>query len=152
MKLLLLLIALALFDAASDPWTVKELVQPKALADRLQAKENLPILFVGFPHSLAQNGSHITGATMVAGPTSKAEGIEALKKAVVDLPRDKELFIGYCGSLPFRIKCRANIRPAYSALHDLGFTNVKVVMIETNLHTDWIEKGYPSEKTAPVPQ
>jgi hypothetical protein len=28
----------------------------------------------------------------------------------------------------------------------MGFTNVKVVMIETNLHTDWIEKGYPSEK------
>ena len=147
MKLLLLLIALTLFDAASDPWTARELVQPKALADRLQGKENLPIFFVGFP-TLWRNGAHIAGATM-AGPTSKAEGIEALKKAVVDLPRDKELFI-YCGCCPF-IKC-PNIRPAYTALRDLGFTNVKVVMIETNLHTDWIEKGYPSEKTPPLPQ
>lgn len=147
MKLLFLLAAFAFFDGASDPWSAQEIVQPKALAGRLQANENVPVFYVGFP-TLYRNGSHVKGAAL-AGPCSKAEGIEALKKAVAQLPRDKELFI-YCGCCPF-IKC-PNIRPAYSALHDMGFTKVKVVMIETNLHTDWVEKGYPSEKAAQASQ
>jgi len=143
MKLFVLLAAFVLFDAAPDPWSAKEIVQPKTLADRIQAKDPAPIFYVGFP-TLYRNGSHIAGARL-AGPCSKAEGLDELKKAVAELPRDKELFI-YCGCCPF-IKC-PNIRPAYAALHDLGFSNVKVVMIETNLHTDWIEKGYPSEKAS----
>jgi len=143
MKLIVLLAVLVLFDGAPDPWSAKEIVQPKTLADRIQAKDKAPIFYVGFP-MLYRDGSHIAGATL-AGPCSKAEGLEALKKAVAELPRDKELFI-YCGCCPF-VKC-PNIRPAYSALHNLGFNNVKVVMIETNLHTDWIAKGYPSEKAS----
>jgi thiosulfate/3-mercaptopyruvate sulfurtransferase len=144
MKLVLVLAALSLFADAQDPWAAQEIIQPKVLANRIQAKDQLPIYYVGFP-TLYRNGAHISGATL-AGPCSKAEGLDALKKAVAALPRDKELFI-YCGCCPF-VKC-PNIRPAYSALHEMGFSNVKVVMIETNLHTDWIEKGYPSEKTAP---
>ena len=145
MKLLLILAAFALLGAPPDPWTAKEIVQPKALAERIQAKSQPapPIYYVGFP-TLYRNGAHVAGAVL-AGPCSKAEGLDALKKAAGEWPRDKEIFI-YCGCCPF-IKC-PNIRPAYSALHDLGFSNVKVVMIETNLHTDWVDKGYPSEKTA----
>jgi hypothetical protein len=144
MKLILLLAAaFAFFDAAPDPWNANEVVQPKILADRIQSKESLPIFYVGFP-TLYRNGLHVAGATL-AGPCSKAEGIDALKKAAAELPRDKEIFI-YCGCCPF-LKC-PNIRPAYTALHQMGFGNIKVVMIETNLHTDWIEKGYPSEKAA----
>jgi len=141
MKLLLLLATFTLF-AAQDPWADQEIVQPKTLADRIQAKEQPPLFYVGFP-TLYRNGPHISGA-ILAGPCSKAEGLDSLKKSIAELPRDKELFI-YCGCCPF-VKC-PNIRPAYSALHEMGFTNVKVVMIETNLHTDWIEKGYPSEKS-----
>jgi thiosulfate/3-mercaptopyruvate sulfurtransferase len=141
MKLLFLLAALAFFDGQTDPWSAKEIVQPKTLADRITAKDQPLVYFVGFA-TLYRNGPHIPGAAL-AGPCSKAEGIDALKKAAADVPRDKEVFI-YCGCCPF-IKC-PNIRPAYSALHDMGFTNIKVVNIETNLHTDWIEKGYPSEK------
>jgi len=143
MKLFVLFAALTLSAASTDPWSEQQIVQPKALADRIQAKDQAqpPIYYVGFP-TLYRNGSHITGAVL-AGPCSKAEGVDALKKAVGELPHDKEIFI-YCGCCPF-IRC-PNIRPAYTALHDMGFTNVKVVTIETNLHTDWIEKGYPSEK------
>jgi thiosulfate/3-mercaptopyruvate sulfurtransferase len=144
MKLLLVLAAFSVFAAAEDPWPAQQIVPPKALAERLQAKEQPPIYYVGFP-TLYRNGAHILGASL-AGPCSKVEGVDALRKAVADLPRDKELFI-YCGCCPF-VKC-PNIRPAYSALHDMGFSNVKVVMIESNLHSDWIEKGYPSEKTSP---
>ena len=116
-------------------------LRPSPIACR--PKNQCPSFYVGFP-TLYRNGAHVSGA-ILAGPCSKAEGLEALKKAVAELPRDKELFI-YCGCCPF-VKC-PNIRPAYSALHEIGFTNVRVVMIETNLHTDWIEKGYPSEKSS----
>jgi thiosulfate/3-mercaptopyruvate sulfurtransferase len=143
MKLLLVLAAFSVLASAQDPWPDKDIVQPKTLADRIQAKEQVPIFYVGFP-TLYRNGAHVSGA-ILAGPCSKAEGLDTLKRAVAQLPRDKELFI-YCGCCPF-VKC-PNIRPAYSALHEMGFTNVKVVMIETNLHTDWIEKGYPSEKSS----
>ena len=143
MKLVFLLAALSLFEPSSDPWSSKDIVQPKVLADRLTSQDHPPIYYVGFP-TLYRNGAHISGA-ILAGPCSKAEGLDALKTAVANLPRDKELFI-YCGCCPF-IKC-PNIRPAYSALHDMVFTKIKVVVIETNLHTDWIEKGYPSEKSS----
>jgi thiosulfate/3-mercaptopyruvate sulfurtransferase len=143
MKLFLLIAALVFLDATPDPWTAKEVIQPKTLADRIQAKsEPAPLIYyVGFP-TLYRNGAHIAGAAL-AGPCSKTEGLDALKKAVAQLPRDREIFI-YCGCCPF-VKC-PNIRPAYSALHEWGFSNVKVVRIETNLHTDWTDKGYPSEK------
>ncbi len=140
-SILALALALAFFDAAPDPWPADHVLQPKALADRLEAKEKLPIFYVGFP-TLYRNGSHIPGA-ILAGPCSKPEGLASLKEAAAKLPRTQELVI-YCGCCPF-VKC-PNIRPAYSALHEMGFTNVKVVVIETNLHTDWVERGYPAEK------
>jgi hypothetical protein len=143
MKLLFVFASFALFALAQDPWPDKEIVQPKVLADRITAKEQPLVFYVGFP-TLYRNGAHVSGA-ILAGPCSKPEGLETLKKAVSEIPRGKELFI-YCGCCPF-VKC-PNIRPAYSALHEMGFTNVKVVMIETNLHTDWIEKGYPAEKSS----
>jgi rhodanese-related sulfurtransferase len=143
MKLLSVFAALALYAAAPDPWTDKEIVQPKVLADRIMAGDQPLVFYVGFP-TLYRNGAHVSGA-ILAGPCSKAEGLEALKKAVAALPRDKEVSL-YCGCCPF-VKC-PNIRPAYSALHEMGFSNVKVVMIETNLHTDWIEKGYPSDRSS----
>jgi hypothetical protein len=136
------LAAIGLLAAQPEPWANKETVEPKTLADRIQAKDQLTIFYVGFP-TLYRNGAHVQGATL-AGPCSKAEGLDGLKKAAAELPREKELFI-YCGCCPF-VKC-PNIRPAYSALHDMGFSHVRVVKIETNLHTDWIEKGYPAEKT-----
>jgi len=42
-------------------------------------------------------------------------------------------------------KC-PNIRPAFAKLHALGFTNVQVLKIPTNMHTDWDVPGYPLEK------
>jgi hypothetical protein len=143
MRLAFLFLVSSLIAASQDPWGQREIVQPKILADRITAKDQPAIYYVGFP-TLYRNGAHILGATL-AGPCSKAEGLDLLRKAVSDLPRDNEVFI-YCGCCPF-VKC-PNIRPAYSVLHDMGFTQVKVVMIETNLHTDWIEKGYPAEKAA----
>ena len=124
-----------------DPWQAKELIQPSALAAGLNTGDKPPIFYVGFP-ILYKGGAHIAGATL-AGPCSKAEGLDALKKAVADLPRGQKLVI-YCGCCPF-VKC-PNIRPAYKALHEMGFSKLEVLMVETNLHTD--SKGISSRRKA----
>jgi len=121
-------------------------VQPEETA-RLLSAGNRPrpfVIYVGFPS--LYNGAHITGA-ILAGPASKPDGIDQLRQVVKDMPRNHAIVI-YCGCCPFD-KC-PNIRPAYSTLKDLGFSDIKVVVIPTNLHTDWVSKGYPTTK-GPMP-
>jgi hypothetical protein len=89
-------------------------------------------------------GRHIAHA-INAGPASKPEGIEALKKAVAGLAKDADIVI-YCGCCPM-LEC-PNIRPAYRTLKELGFTHVRVLSLPTNLHTDSVGKDYPSEPPA----
>ncbi|MES1262295.1 MAG: rhodanese-like domain-containing protein [Acidobacteriota bacterium] len=124
---------------AGDPWTAQDLVQPKDVA----ADIGTPLLLhVGFP--VLYRSAHITGSRY-AGPGSKAEGIETLKKAVAGQPKDREIVL-YCGCCPWD-KC-PNMRPAFAALHALGYTHVKAMVIPENLKVDWIDKGYPTEKRA----
>jgi hypothetical protein len=135
--------AVALLGSAnsdnSDPWTAQALLQPSELVTWLSAPERTKpaIFYVGFP--VLYRGAHIRDAVL-AGPCSKADGLELLTQAVSKLPRDREIVL-YCGCCPFQ-KC-PNIRPAYKAVASLGFSRVKVLVIETNLHTDWVVKGYP---------
>ena len=120
------------------------LMQPEELAGLL-SKSNRPrptLIYVGF-HPLFV-GAHIQGA-IFAGPDSKPEGIEQLKAVVRNIPR-KHAIVVYCGCCPFD-KC-PNVRPAYRALKELGFEHARVVHIPANLHTDWVEKGYPTTKGA----
>jgi thiosulfate/3-mercaptopyruvate sulfurtransferase len=126
----------------SDPWTPGELVQPVELAKAIESGHAPIVLSAAFP--VLYRGKHIVHA-INAGPTSKPEGIEALKNAVANLPKDADLVI-YCGCCPM-MKC-PNIRPAYRTLKELGFTHVRVLSLETNLHEDWVAKGYPSEGSA----
>jgi thiosulfate/3-mercaptopyruvate sulfurtransferase len=124
-----------------DPWAATELIKPEELARRLTAKDSPPpILFVGF--AVLYRGARLPGA-LLAGPCANPQGIEELKKAAKSLARDQEIVI-YCGCCPF-VKC-PNVRPAYATLRDLGFKRIRVLVLETNLHTDWVAKGYPAEK------
>jgi thiosulfate/3-mercaptopyruvate sulfurtransferase len=128
-----------LLSAGTDPWTDNDLVQPERVSKDLRT----PLLIhVGF--AVLYRASHITGS-VYAGPGSKEEGIADLKKAVAAQPRTREIVL-YCGCCPFD-KC-PNIRPAFAALHEMGFTHVKVMVVPTNLKTDWIDKGYPTDKRA----
>jgi thiosulfate/3-mercaptopyruvate sulfurtransferase len=111
------------------------------LATALQsplAKEPV-ILCVAFP--VLYKSKHIRHA-IFAGPGNKPEGIEELKKAVAELPKDSDLVV-YCGCCPMD-KC-PNIRPAYRTLKELGFTKVRVLNIPTNMNADWYTKNYPTE-------
>ncbi len=62
---------------------------------------------------------------------------------MASLPKDKQIVL-YCGCCPWN-RC-PNVGPAYKRLHDLGFTNVKVLYIANNFGDDWVNKGYPAVK------
>ena len=122
---------------SAEPWTASEIVTPAALAEHL--KPSL-VIHVGFP--ALYHGAHIAGS-IYEGPGSKPEGVEALKKAVAGEPRDREIVL-YCGCCPWD-RC-PNIRPAFAALKAMGFTRVRALEIPTNLKTDWIDHGYPTDR------
>jgi len=115
------------------------LVQPQELAGTL-AKGSKPAIFQVGPNVLYRS-KHIPGAAY-AGPGSKAEGIELLRTAVKDMPRDREIVI-YCGCCPWD-RC-PNVKPAFEALKQMGFTKVKALYLYQNFKTDWIDKAYPVE-------
>jgi hypothetical protein len=135
----LLLMTLACAEDTADPWPASAMLEPATLANTLQSGKAPTIVSVAFP--VLYRGRHILHAVN-AGPGSKPEGIEALKKAATAYPKDTEIVL-YCGCCPM-VKC-PNIRPAYRALIELGFTRIRVLNIPTNIHTDWVGKDYPSE-------
>lgn len=137
-----ILAASAFLAGSDDPWPPADLIQPGMLAQQLKSGPNPAVFSVAFPVLYKQK--HLPHA-INAGPGSKPEGLEALKKAVAGLPKNAEIVL-YCGCCPM-VKC-PNIRPAYTALKSLGYTKVRVLDIPTNMHEDWYSKGYPSEPGA----
>jgi len=126
-------------ETSADPWKHAELLKPEELAKMLNADETHCIICVTFPVLYRQK--HIPGARL-AGPTNKPEGIAALRAAVSGLHRDAEIVI-YCGCCPMK-NC-PNVRPAYGALRRMKFSDIRVLDLPTNFHTDWETKGYPVE-------
>jgi thiosulfate/3-mercaptopyruvate sulfurtransferase len=126
-----------------NPWTAAESVEPARLAAELASASSgskPTILYIGFRPLF--EGAHITGATF-HGAASTAQGLVDLKKWASTLPRATHLVI-YCGCCPFGY-C-PNIRPAFVALHAMGFTHLRVLVMPNNFASDWVEKGYPVEK------
>ncbi len=129
--------------ADDNPWTAVDAVEPSKLAGELaraNQSERPAILYVGFKPLF--EGGHIAGATF-HGTASTAPGLADLKKWAAALPRTANLVI-YCGCCPFGY-C-PNIRPAFVALHGMGFTRLRVLVMPNNFSSDWVDKGYPVEK------
>jgi len=118
-----------------------QLIQPDELAKELTGKSK-PVVVCVAPRFL-YDGAHIPGA-LFHGPDSRPEGIADLRQWAQDFPRDSYIVL-YCGCCPM-VKC-PNVRPALAALQQMGFTRAKVLSIPTNFNTDWVEKGYPIEKS-----
>jgi hypothetical protein len=118
-------------------------MEPGPFADMLaHAKEKPAIVNVGV--KFLYDSAHIPGSIYL-GPGRNSDGIDALEKWAQDLPRNKAVVI-YCGCCPWD-KC-PNIRPAYTALQKMGFTQIKVIHIPQDFATDWVAKGLPQEKSA----
>lgn len=120
-----------------EPWTATQLVAPADLARTIEtgAKEQQPLLLSVGPAAMIKGSVDI-------GPASGKEGLDKLKAALEKQPKDKEIII-YCGCCPFA-HC-PNIRPAFRLLKEMHFTNAKLLNLEHNIRTDWMDKGYPSE-------
>ncbi|MCC6860958.1 MAG: rhodanese-like domain-containing protein [Bryobacterales bacterium] len=133
-----LLVASAWPARPAEAWKESDLLQPAQLAARLKEAGAKPLLIeISFP--VLYRARHIPGAVF-AGPTARPQGLELLRKAVANQPKDSEIVL-YCGCCPFD-KC-PNVRPAFEAMRALGFGRVKVLFIPVNLVKDWVEKGYP---------
>jgi thiosulfate/3-mercaptopyruvate sulfurtransferase len=129
---------------SADPWSAAQTVQAADFAHELGEKSVAPptVVYVGF-HTLFAGG-HIPGA-MFHGSASTDQGLAELKKWADTLPRTTNLVI-YCGCCPFE-KC-PNIRPAFTALNDMGFKKLRVLILPTSFVKDWAENGYPIQKGA----
>ncbi len=130
-------------EKAAEPWTNAQVLQAADLVREIGAFKDRSaptIIYVGF-RTLFEGG-HVPNASF-HGTASKEEGLSELKKWLATVPRSANLVI-YCGCCPFD-RC-PNIRPAYAALHDMGFTHVRVLVLPTSFAADWAEKGYPMQK------
>jgi hypothetical protein len=142
--LLIFVFALAVFSRPlREPWKPSDLLQPAALSIRLGAGEKPMIVQVGF--NVLYRAKHIPGA-IFAGPASQPDGIALLKNAMKGVDPKTEVII-YCGCCP--MKDCPNLRPAFKTLADMGYHNVKVLELDDNFSTDWIEQGYQVEKGSP---
>jgi hypothetical protein len=126
---------------ATDPWSAAQTVQPADLLKELSGNKTAPtVVFVGFRR--LYTAGHIKGA-QYHGTAGNVEGLKELTTWASSLPRSTNLVI-YCGCCPME-SC-PNIRPAFTALRDLGFTQLRVLILPTDFGVDWADKGYPYEK------
>ena len=142
--LILAMLASVTLRAADNarPWTPSDLVSPAQLNSQLPAVKAGKIVLIQVGFRIMYKMGHIPGS-QYAGPASKAEGLAALKKLVAKLPRNQEIVI-YCGCCPWD-DC-PNIRPAFQALKEMGFSNLKVLDIPERLFDNWTAKGFPTVK------
>jgi len=133
------LATLCLSEDSSTAWRQSELIEPSALAKALDSSS--PPYVVCVSDSVAYRYRHIAHA-IFAGPGGKPDGIELLKAAASALSKDENIVI-YCGCCPLN-KC-PNVRPAYAALKESGFTHVRVLDVMTGIESEWYRRGYPSE-------
>lgn len=121
--------------SGEEPWKPEQLLSPGDLARVLaDPKAQKPVIFSVGP------GAVIRGSIDI-GPARDSVNLNKLKAQLGHFPKDAPIVI-YCGCCPF-VHC-PNIRPAFSLLNELQFTNHKLLNIEHNIKTDWIDKGYPA--------
>ena len=129
--------------ADSDPWNSAQTMKPADLVKELANNKQTPptVLYVGFRTLF--NGGHIPGSSFHGTPSTE-KGLAELKFWADSLPRSTNLVL-YCGCCPLD-RC-PNIRPAFATLQQMGFANLRVLILPTSFAADWAEKGFPVEKT-----
>lgn len=135
------LLASTLASAAGVTQTLpaSDLMPTSQLNSQLTEVKSGKVVLIHVGFLVMYRMGHIPGSRY-AGPASRPEGMTALEKLVAKLPHNQQIVI-YCGCCPW-VDC-PNIRPAYHALKQLGFTNVKALSIPDRLGSDWTSKGYP---------
>src|ERR1700689_1940873 len=130
-------------EDAGDPGSAAQTVQPADPAKELPAPahpDEPAVVCVGFRP--LYRGAHIPHAVF-HGAASTDAGLGELKSWARKIPKASNVVL-YCGCCPMA-HC-PNLRPAFVAMRDMGFTNLRVLILPNDFNTDWIQKGYPIEK------
>ena len=121
----------------NEPWTSKQLMEPADLAKEMaEPTAHKPFIFCVGPSAVIKSSIDI-------GPAREKENLEKFKQQLRKLPKDADIVL-YCGCCPFE-HC-PNIRPAFSLLNEMKFTNHKLLNLSHNIKVDWIDHKYPVEK------
>ena len=127
---------------SADPWSPAQTVQPNDLVKELaDTKIAVTLVYVGFQR--LYTAGHIKGAQF-HGSGGSAEGLAQLKTWAATLPRSTNLVI-YCGCCPLE-RC-PNLRPAFTALREMGFTKLRALILPNSFAQDWADNGLPYEKS-----
>ena len=142
MKIIIKIIFAALFfctqnAGAQNPqnWTSKQLIEPSELAPVLKTK-NAPVIFSIGPAATIPNSIDI-------GMVKDKANLDKFKKQLSAFPKKTKIVV-YCGCCPYE-HC-PNVRPAIDVLKEMKFTNYMLLNLPHNIKTDWIDKGFPTEK------
>lgn len=130
---------------AADPWSNSQvMLAPQLVKELAGAPKTRPtVVYVGF--DFLYQAAHVPGAIFY-GPARQDVGLERLKAGVKDWPRDRDIVI-YCGCCPFD-HC-PNVRPAFVTLKEMGFTHLRVLYIPHEFRSDWLQQGYPVQRSLP---
>ena len=128
----------SLVDQPTEPWRPDQLMPAADLAENIQHPTETPPLIICVGPSGVIKGSVETG------PAQEKRNIAKLKRVLAKEKKDREIVI-YCGCCPFK-DC-PNIRPAFSLLNSMHFTNHKLLDLPHNIKVDWIDRGYPMEES-----
>jgi hypothetical protein len=127
--------------APSDPWNDSQIVQPAALHKELADAKTAPtVLFVGFGR--LYTAGHIKGAQF-HGSGGSPDGLAHIKAWAASIRTSTNLVI-YCGCCPME-RC-PNLRPAFTALSEMGFSKLRVLILPTDFAKDWADQGFPFDK------
>jgi thiosulfate/3-mercaptopyruvate sulfurtransferase len=134
----LLLLLVCQQGMAQNPvnWTKDQLMEPADLAKLIIANKQGTVLFSIGPGAAIPHSKQI-------GMVRDEAPMEKFREALDSLPRDKDIIV-YCGCCPYE-HC-PNVRPAIDVLKEMKFTHYKLLNLPHNIKTDWIDKGYPTEK------
>jgi len=120
-----------------EPWTSKQLMDPAELAREMtDPSAHKPFVFCVGPGAVIKNSIDI-------GPAREKGNLDKFKQQLGKLPKDADIVI-YCGCCPFE-RC-PNVRPAFTLLNEMKFTNHKLLNLPHNVKMDWIDHQYPVEK------
>ncbi len=121
-------------EGNGEPWTEQQLLEPRDLVQLIGDRQDSLVIF-----SLGAGG--IIPGSKDTGPAGEEKSLKNLKKELEGLPRDTDIVL-YCGCCPFEI-C-PNVRPAFSLLNEMGFTDHRLLNLRENIKVDWIDRGYPT--------
>lgn len=126
----------------SEPWASSQVERPADLAKELSDPKNKKPLIICVGFRPLYEKAHIPGA-LFHGPAASPDGLQDLRKWAQNVSRGHPIVL-YCGCCPWD-RC-PNMRPAFKLLREMGFTRLKVLSIETDFGSDWVEKGFPIQK------